>query len=311
MAAQKELLALKLAETLEKLEEEREAVLDAITETGEARTEKELQIETAINAKRKNINDAFRSEEQLLEEEVALRRIAAFDNLANQSLSLATKTFDIINNLDQKELSADKKKNDIKAAGYKKLLDRKLLSQHQYDNLIEKQDKEHAKKKHDLDVKAFKQQQLLAITAALINGALAVTSTLSARPGLADIFTLGVARAIQVGLVVAATALQIGAIASQKPPEAGQGALLSDGPYHKDKERGLHVVNPRTGRTELLLEKDEMVIKGDATRDKKTYTVTGTPAQIGSKINSMHGGVSWATGAVIKCQNFGLKSQLR
>ena len=300
LKAQKELLTLQRKQKLEALQEQRDDAIASITEEGEAANAVKAQIEAdyiAIKAKIDSDNDEAVT---AAEDAAVQRKIAAVRDFADQVQSITAAGFTIANNLANKELAREKKVNDAKALGYKKLLDHKLISQHQYDKLIEKQDKEYAKKKHEADLKAFKQQQVMAITAALINGALAVVSTLAARPGMADILTLGVARAIQVGLVIAATAAQIGTIATAQAPEAGEGGLLKEGPYHKDKEKGLHVVNPRTGKTELLLEKDEMVIKGKATRSNKIYTVTGTPAQIGSKLNEVHGGVSWTTGAKIE-----------
>lgn len=94
-------------------------------------------------------------------------------------------------------------------------------------------------------------------------------------------------------------ALQIATIAATPLPELGTGGLLDSGPYHKDKEKGLHVVDPRTGKTKMLLEKDEAVLTGRAMRSNDQLTVTGTPSQIASKLNSRYGGINWAGGAVV------------
>jgi hypothetical protein len=57
-----------------------------------------------------------------------------------------------------------------------------------------------------------------------MSGSLAVASTIAALPGPFDIATLeAIARAIEIGLMIATTAAQIGVIASQKPPEFGRG----------------------------------------------------------------------------------------
>ena len=53
-----------------------------------------------------------------------------------------------------------------------------------------------------------------------------------------------------------------------------------------------------------MIERDEAVIKASAMTDESKYTVTGTPAQITSKLNSMHGGVNWATGALLEFPKF-------
>jgi hypothetical protein len=227
-----------------------------------------------------------------IDQDANQRRIHAIDEFAQNVLSITSTMMQALDNLNQRQMQKDKAINDAKKENYKKQLDSKLLSQKQYDKKVAEADAELAKKKHDLDVKAFKRQQILAITAALINGALAVTSTLAARPGLADIFTLGAARAIQVGLVVAATAAQVAAIATQPPPQAAEGYWFRKGKKHRDG--GIHVE----------IEKDEAVMKAKAMTDQKQYTVSGTPAQITSKLNSIHGGVNWATGATMSAPKF-------
>lgn len=238
-----------------------------------------------------------------MDEDFKARRLQVFADLANQLMQITADAFTALANIGQRDLAKDKAINDAKKENYKKQLDHKLISQKAYEKKVAAADEELEKKRKAIELKAFKRQQALAITGALINGAMAVTSTLAARPGLADIFSLGVARAIQVGLVVAATAAQVAAIASQQPPSAGRGKLLR-GPSHSNPYGGLHAIDPQTGRTELLLEGDEMVIKKSATYSQRQHTITGTPAQIGSKLNAMYGGVSWAEGAVVHSPRF-------
>ncbi|HVZ95409.1 MAG TPA: hypothetical protein VG847_00935 [Chitinophagaceae bacterium] len=191
----------------------------------------------------------------------------------------------IITNSENKQLAKEQASNTAKQASLQKLLNAKLISQKQYDAqtqaLSDQQDAQDKKIKQD----QAKRQKALDLFSAIINTAKAVTEAL---PNL-----------VLAGVVGGVGLAEIAAIASEPPPSAGQGKLLTDGPYHRDKEKGLHVVNPRTGKTELLLEKEEMVINGNATRSNATHTITGTPRQIGSKINSMYGGVSWASGAQV------------
>ena len=234
------------------------------------------------------LNDALAQ----IDDDAAQRRLQALDEVTQQMLSITGNFITALNNLDQRELQRDTALNNAKKNNYKKQLDAKLISQKQYDKKVAEADAELAKKKQELDLKAFKRQQALAITAALINGALAVTSTLSARPGLADIFTLGVARAIQVGLVVAATAAQVAAIASQAPPQAAKGGWFRRGKKHTE------------GGIMTEIERDEAVMQAATMTDTNKYSVTGTPAQITSKLNSMHGGKSWADGASLQMPAF-------
>jgi len=223
------------------------------------------------------------------DQELIDAKIQALDFFTQTALKMTGDLFTALNNLDQRQLQKDKAINDAKKNNYKKQLDSKLLSQKQYDKKVAEADAELQKKKEAADLKAFKRQQALAITTALINGALAVTSTLAARPGMSDLDTFGISRAIQVAIVVATTAAQVAAIATQAPPDkAARGNWFRKGKKHRDG--GIHVE----------IEKDEAVMKADTMTDGNQYTVTGTPAQITSKLNSIHGGVSWAGGAVIQ-----------
>lgn len=228
-----------------------------------------------------------------LEREYQIKKVEQYEQYANYFVSALSSLNQIISNKENKQLQEDRKINNEKKKNLKNQLDGKLVSKAQYDLKVQALDEEQAKKESAARKKQAQREKALAIFNAVINTAAAVVKTFVEMGG----FPAGIPFAAAMAVI---GGLQIAAIASAPLPEAGKGALLSEGPYHKDKDKGLHVVNPRTGKTELLLEKDEMVIKGSATRSNEQYTITGTPAQIGSKINSMHGGVSWATGARVE-----------
>lgn len=239
--------------------------------------------------KEKDAADAAKAADELLQ-----RRIQAAQELAQATVNLTSDLLQTLSNLDQRALQKDKAINDAKKNNYKKQLDAKLLSQKQYDKKVADADAELAKKKQEADLKAFKRQQALSIITALINGALAVTSTLAARPGMSDLDTFGISRAVQVAIVIATTAAQVAAIATQAPPEAAEGNWFRTGDKHSDPSGGIPV----------LIERDEAVMKASAMTDKNKYTVTGTPAQITSKLNNIHGGVNWESGALISATKF-------
>lgn len=251
--------------------------------------ERTKNAEDEAERKKKAEEDAAKAAEELIQ-----RRIRAAQELAQSVVDITGNFLNTLSNLDTRALQKDKAINDAKKNNYKKQLDAKLISQKQYDKLTAKADEELEKKKRELDLKSFKRQQALSITTALINGALAVTSTLAARPGLSDLDTFGISRAVQVALVIAATAAQVAAIATQAPPEAAEGNWFRKGPKHKDPEGGIPV----------MIERDEAVVKAATMTDSNTYTVTGTPSQITSKLNSMHGGVNWSAGALITSPKF-------
>jgi len=204
---------------------------------------------------------------------------------ADEALSIAGNLITALNNLDQRALQKDAAINTAKKNNYQKQLDSKLISQKQYDKKVAEADAVLAKQQHDADVKAFKRKQELGIAEALIDGAIAVEKTF-AEFG----WPAGIPFAIAMGV---ATLAQIAAIATEAPP-AAEGNWFRTGDKHSDPSGGIPV----------MIERDEAVIKADAMTDRNHYTVTGTPSQITSKLNSMHGGVNWETGAQISLPKF-------
>ncbi|AZA82168.1 hypothetical protein C1637_09945 [Chryseobacterium lactis] len=79
----------------------------------------------------------------------------------------------------------------------------------------------------------------------------------------------------------------------------GTGGRLDNGSYHSENN-GMPIINPKTNEVEAFIEKDEAIINKNSMKDQSTYTVTGTPSQIASKINSIGGGVDWDGGATMK-----------
>lgn len=181
----------------------------------------------------------------------------------------------ILSNSENAQLAKDQKINDEKTKALKKQLDSKLISQKKYDSEVQKltdeQDKKDRKIKHDQAVR----EKGLALFSAIISTA----------RGVAEAFP----NLLKMGLIAALGALQITAVASQPVPEAGEGVWLRSGPKHSDREGGIHI----------LAERDEAIVKAKAMTDRRRYTVTGTPSQITSRLNSMHGGVNWASGAML------------
>ncbi len=77
----------------------------------------------------------------------------------------------------------------------------------------------------------------------------------------------------------------------------GRGGKLK-GPSHSDNN-GMPVINPKTNDVQAYLEGDEGIINRRSMNDSNQYTISGTPSQIASKINSIGGGVDWFGGATI------------
>lgn len=188
----------------------------------------------------------------------------------------------IVKNSEERKINSEKSANTKKKESYQKQLDSKLISQKQFDKKVAEADAQLDKKIKDIQREQARREKALNIFNAIVNTAVAVTKALaSAGPPYNFIM------AAAVGL---AGALQIGAISSQPLPELGTGYWLKTGPKHKDARKG----------TNVLIERDEAVMSAAAMTDNNRYTISGTPAQITSALNSKNGGVSWQPGAVIQ-----------
>jgi hypothetical protein len=128
----------------------------------------------------------------------------------------------------------------------------------------------------------------------LINGALAVTSTLAAKPGALDILTLATFRAINIGLVLGTVAAQVATIAERKPPELAAGGKLGG----RSHSAGGNAVVDGLGNKIAEVEAEEGIVNKRTMHDRGHYTVSGTPSQIISRLNAMYG-VNWESGAVL------------
>jgi hypothetical protein len=202
-------------------------------------------------------------------------------------------------NKENAELEKDRAINDKKARQLDSRLKKGIISQKEYDQQMEAIRKKQEEKEHAFAMRQFRRNQKIAIAQTLVNMAQGIVSTFAARPGLADIVSLGVARAIQVGLVTAAAISQIAAINAQKPQFAKGGVL--GGRTHKE---GGNAIVDGNGQKIAEIEKGEGIINRRSMDDHNTYTLSGTPSQIASSLNSMNGrGVSWTTPA--KYMNYG------
>lgn len=277
----------RLKATLEELEKEKQAELDS-----KEHTESEKQL----------IEEKYREKSAEAIDDWKKRYLAVISQIldwASQAIDVWSKFNAAKSAKENAALNKELKANDLLKAAYKKQLDGKLLSQAQYDKKVEELDADAAKKKDELAKKQFERDKKNQIAQAIASGAQGIVSTLAAKPGAADIIGLGLFRAIQIGLVVATTAAQVAAI-SKTQYESGnyaKGGKL-EGPSHADG--GIQLGNDKTGTYYGEAEGDEAIINKGVLKDKKTYSMTGTPSQIASAINGLNGGNTWEQGAVVQ-----------
>lgn len=280
--------------------------LQALTGSGKKQLEAkkallEEERKAAIEASRKGtneidlINAQFDQRQEDLERQHLTERLQLVINFASQIANIYSQISQ--NQITQLEnqLSNEQSINDQRKSSYQKQLDQKLISQKQYDQKVLAADQAFKAKQREIKLKEFSKNQEAAEIQAIISGAQAAVNAL-ATPGVP--YPVAVAFALAAGVFAAA---QIGIIEDQDPPSFGKGtgSLLS-GPSHQSKHRGMPVINPETNQTVAFMEGGEGVTNKHTMADKRQYTVTGTPSQITSALNAMHGGVNWESGATLQ-----------
>lgn len=250
----------------------------------------ELQAEE--NLEKQHARDTITNEEQLqaaldaIDKKYDVKRIKTTADYFKQYVDLALKAISDISNFldqqDQRELDAAQAKSDQKKKTLDDELAAKVLSQKQYNREVAKNDKELADKQHKIKVEEFKRQKALDVAKAIINTASAVVEVLP--------------NYVLAAIVAATGLLEIGLIEAQKPPEYAVGGKLQ-GPSHK--EGGIPVYSKKNRRQIAEAEGDEMITKKSVSYDRNNYTIKGTPSQIISTLNGMHGGARWDTNATI------------
>lgn len=273
--------------------------------TGKAKLKAELDLLKEQERQELDAKGLTENEKLLIEEKFRIKRKEAensyltgyVENLANyarQALEIFNTIGQAQTNRENAELENDRRLNEKKKNNLDQRLKKGLISQQQFDREVQKIEKDQEKREKEVALKQFKRQQAADIGQAIINGALAVTSTLAAKPGSLDILSLGAFRAIQIGLAVATTAAQIATIASRKPPQFAQGGMLGG----RSHSAGGNSVIDGSGRKIAEVEAGEGIVNKRTMADGRKYSVSGTPSQIISRLNGMYGS-SWETGATL------------
>lgn len=226
------------------LEEERRLELE-----NKNLTENEkIRIQLEFNAKRKQIEEDFQMG--------ILDIIGGALQFASAAISVLSQFDQARANMENQALRRDIANNDRRKRDLEMTAKKGLITQNEVKIQTMKMDQEIEDKRRKLEAAQFERNKKIQIAQAITNGAMGIVSTLAARPGAADILSLGAFRAINIAMVVATTAAQIATISSQKPQFAHGGIL--PGPSHR--EGGLPVVNPKTGQTVAEVEGGELIL---------------------------------------------------
>lgn len=226
------------------------------------------------------IEEKYREKRKELELNFNKELVQNIVNYANVVLSVLSLADQVKTDKENAELERDRSINEKKQKNLDARLKKGAISQRQYDLEIQKIEREQEKREKEIRIKQFRRQQRQQLLQAIINTAEAVTEAL---PNL-----------ILAAIVGAAGAAQIGIIASQKAPEFAAGGKLGG----RSHATGGNAVIDGQGRKIAEVEAGEGIVNKRTMADGSRYALSGTPSQIISRLNSMHG-VAWDGGATL------------
>ncbi|NNV57379.1 phage tail tape measure protein [Limnovirga soli] len=268
----------------------RKEKLNATIGNLDAAEQKELSNTELLESEKEVIREKYRHQRSQAEQESLNEEL---DNISN-ALSYFQEAVNIADKFNQAKTSKENsalykqlKSNDVEKQAYKKLLDTKLITQQQYNQQIDRLDKDADAKKEALQKKQFERQKKLELINAGINGAQAVLATIKQFGAPIPPNFAGIAA---FAFTLATVGAEIATIASKKYALGGK----LEGPSHE-----ANGIKRNVNGRHVEFEGDEGVIKKSAMRSNRMYTVTGTPSQITSSLNGMYGGVTWDTSAIV------------
>lgn len=261
--------------------------LQVLKARAKARLDAELALLKEQQRQELENKELTENEKLLIEEEYRKKRkdaeLAYFREVVDEISKYANAVVDIISAFaeiqNQKEdaaLAKDRRMNEQKIRNLENRLKRGLISQKEYDRQVADIEKQQQKREREIFIKQFKRNQKLRVVESIMNTAEGVTE---AYPNLILAALVGIAGAAKTAL-----------IASQKPPEFAKGGLLGG----RTHAQGGNAIIDGSGRKIAEIEAGEGIINRRTMADNKVYSFTGTPSQIASQMNSMHGGTGWA-----------------
>ncbi len=273
---------------LQSLDDEEHAAQMKVVQGAVDESEQRLAIFEKYNKLRDNAEALAEKRRSDLKKQHELAELAKIQQDASRVLSFATTLSNALTAIENGRLQKEINANNAKEAAYKKQLDGKLMNETQYQKKVDKLNQDMDDKKKKIEKEAFERNKVLQIAQTIINGAAGIIKTWI-DPG----FPMAIPLTLALGIE---TAAQVATIASTQP-SFGTGGLL-DGPKHSSPSKGMPVIDPATGKPKAFFEGGEALINARAMGDNTPMSLTGTPKQIASKLNSMYGGISFADGAI-------------
>ncbi len=232
--------------------------LQAIQEQLNLQEQIEIKAAEGKESKIALIQEQYRQKRREAEIQFNVQSIQDAIDFASGLIGALDGFFQLQTDRENRQLEADRKANDIKKKNYERQLDRKQISQQEFNKKIADDQAALDKKERELKIKQFNRDKAINIGKAIINTAQGVLQALSSFPPPISF--------IMAAIVGALGAVQIGQIASQKPPQFAKGGVLP-GPSHA--EGGMPIVNPSTGQKVAEVEGGEPILSKATYRNNK------------------------------------------
>jgi hypothetical protein len=230
---------------------------------------KQLALDYAATSKQANA-DVTKDTQEALDAQVAASEEAAKKRaellkgykdasnlIASETLSFLGTVFDDIQRSEDERLAKAQKANEKQIELYKRQLETKAITQRQYDVLVNQLTVKQDEKERQVKKRQFERHKAYMIAQTIISTANAAINAIGAFASLGPVgVALGAAAAAAIGVFGAA---QVALIARQDAPEElGKGGKLK-GPKHKDRAKGMNVVDNQTGEVRQVVEGGEHV----------------------------------------------------
>ena len=203
--------------------------LDANVDLLRIEREQALQAEDLTQNELARIKEEYRQKEAQLIIDFYAAQIEQTLGFISQGLDVISKFNDAKSAREKAQLDRELKQNDARKRSIERLEQQRVISSQEARRRLRAIELDEERKKEALEKKQFERAKRIQIAQAIVNGAMAITSTLAARPGATDIISLGAFRAIQIAIAVATTAAQIATISAQKFAGGGRAKRLTNG----------------------------------------------------------------------------------
>ena len=195
----------------------------------------ELSLTETTEAKKNEIIAKYNADRASILQEYSQKVADGIKQYGGAIIEMTSAFGTILSNIENAQLNREKTKNQAALTSYKKQLDQKLISQDQYNALVDAANHRMDQKERELKRKQFNRDKAIKLATAVINVAAGVAETIG---------ETGVGAIVLGAIVAALGAVQIGVIASEQPSFETGGVIKGS----RHAEGGIALVDSKSGR---------------------------------------------------------------